>query len=118
MPEEVTFRVLLFKLFNRIGTWELLSDALGPLRADTFDVDRFDGSLSAAFQRGERLYSAAYIMPAASRSSRRKHRTHLELLGTMLERRSAAADLSDVDGRGVPAAPRLRGMGPSLASSS
>ena len=84
-PEEVAFRVLLFKLFNRIGTWELLSDALGPLRADTFDVDRFDGILSAAFQRGERLYSAAYIMPAASRSSPRKHRTHLELLRTILQ---------------------------------
>jgi hypothetical protein len=83
--EEVAFRVLLFKLFNRIGTWELLSDALGPLRADSFDVDRFDEVLSAAFERGERLYSAAYIMPAASRSSRRKHRTHLELLRTILQ---------------------------------
>ena len=84
-PEEVVFRVLLFKLFNRIGTWELLSEALGPPRADAFDVDRFDRILTAAFERGERLYSAAYIMPAASRSSRRKHRTHLELLRTMLQ---------------------------------
>jgi hypothetical protein len=83
-PEEVVFRVLLFKLFNRIGTWELLSDALGPPRADSFDVDRCDRVLSAAFEQGERLYSAAYIMPAASRSSRRKHRTHLELVLAML----------------------------------
>lgn len=83
-PDEVVFRVLLFKLFNRIGTWELLSDSLGPLRGDSFDVDRYDQVLSAAFERGERLYSGAYIMPAASRSFRRKHRTHLELLRTML----------------------------------
>ncbi|MDA8399004.1 MAG: putative DNA base hypermodification protein [Actinomycetota bacterium] len=83
-PDEVVFRVLLFKLFNRIGTWELLSDALGPLRADSFDVDRYDRVLSAAFDQGKRLYSAAYIMPAASRSFRRKHRTHLELVRTML----------------------------------
>ena len=86
-PDEVVFRALLFKLFNRIGTWELLSDALGPLRADSFDVDRYDRVLSAAFEKGERLYSAAYIMPAASRSSRRKHRTHLELLRTCSEAR-------------------------------
>jgi hypothetical protein len=84
-PEEVVFRVLLFKLFNRIGTWDLLSNALGPLRTDGFDVDRCDRVLTAAFEKGQRLYSAAYIMPAASRSSRRKHRTHLELLRTMLQ---------------------------------
>jgi hypothetical protein len=83
-PEEVVFRVLLFKLFNRIGTWELLSDAHGPPRADIFDVDRCDQVLSAAFDEGKRLYSAAYIMPAASRSSHRKHRTHLELVRMML----------------------------------
>ncbi|HVB14009.1 MAG TPA: nucleotide kinase domain-containing protein [Candidatus Dormibacteraeota bacterium] len=84
VPEEVVFRVLLFKLFNRISTWQLLSDALGPLRADSFDVDRCDRVLSAAIEQGERLYSAAYIMPAASRSSPRKHRTHLELVRSML----------------------------------
>ena len=69
-PDEVVFRSLLFKLFNRIGTWELLSDALGPLTRRHFDVDRYDRVLSAAFEKGERLYSAAYIMPAASRSSK------------------------------------------------
>jgi hypothetical protein len=83
-PTEVAFRVLLFKLFNRIGTWELICDQLGPPLVDSFDVDRYDRVLSEAFARGERLYSAAYIMPAASRSSRRKHRTHLELLRAML----------------------------------
>ena len=83
-PEEVVFRVLLFKLFNRIGTWELLSEAFGPPRAKTFNVGRYDQTLSAAFERGERLYSAAYIMPAAFSGARRKHRTHLELVRLML----------------------------------
>jgi len=83
-PSEVAFRVLLFKLFNRIGTWELITDSLGPPLVDTFEVERYDQVLSEAFARGERLYSAAYIMPAASRSSHRKHRTHLELVRAML----------------------------------
>lgn len=84
-PEEVVFRVVLFKLFNRIATWELLSEALGPLTAREFSVERHDRELSASFERGERLYSAAYIMPAASRDATRKHRTHLELVRTMLD---------------------------------
>lgn len=86
-PDEITFRVLLFKLFNRIETWELLGNVLGPLRADAFDIDRYDAVLSTAFERGEHLYSAAYIMPAASRGATRKHRTHLALLHAMLRDR-------------------------------
>lgn len=86
-PEEVAFRVILFKLFNRIETWERLLDALGTLRADMFDVDRYDAVLTAAFQQGEHLYSAAYIMPAAFRGARHKHSTHLELVRTMLRDR-------------------------------
>jgi 5-hmdU DNA kinase, helical domain len=83
--DEVVFRVILFKLFNRITTWELLTEALGPPTARDFSVERYDGELSASFARGKRLYSAAYIMPAASRGATRKHRSHLELLRTTLD---------------------------------
>jgi len=86
-PDEIMFRILLFKLFNRIGTWELLTRTVGPPAARTFGVERYDCALSAAFGRGERLYSAAYIMPAASRGAPRKHRTHLDLLRSMLDDR-------------------------------
>jgi hypothetical protein len=85
--EEVFFRVLLFKLFNRVSTWELLADAFGTPSAKAFSVDGYDDVLTRAFERGERIYSAAYIMPAASPGARRKHRTHLQLLRTMLDDR-------------------------------
>jgi hypothetical protein len=115
-PYETVFRVLLFKLFNRIGTWELLSEALGPLTAREFNVERYDSVLSAAFERGERLYSAAYIMPAASRSSARKHRTHLELLLSMLEDRLSDALISAPSMRhAFLALLRYRGIGAFLA---
>lgn len=79
------FRVLLFKLFNRIETWELLVEQLGEPRAEEFDVARFDRVMSEAFARGERLYSAAYIMPSGGRSGfLRKHTMHLHLLKQML----------------------------------
>ena len=83
-PDEVLLRVVLFKLFNRIATWELLERAAGAITCETFDVGRYDAVLSGALAAGKRIYSAAYIMPAASRSSSRKHRTHLELVSSML----------------------------------
>lgn len=83
--EEVFFRIVLFKLFNRISTWEILKGSFGNLTAWDFNVDRYDQILSVAFDQGERLYSAAYIMPAASRDAVRKHRTHLELLRFMVD---------------------------------
>jgi hypothetical protein len=86
-PDEVVFRVLLFKLFNRIETWEMLSKSLGPLTLRTYDVELYDRELAAALGRRERVYSAAYIMPPASRASVRKHRTHLDLLRHMLDDR-------------------------------
>src|SRR4051812_41002557 len=30
-PEDVFFRIVLYKLFNRIDTWRLLEDRLGPI---------------------------------------------------------------------------------------
>ena len=81
-PQDVAFRILLFKLFNKIETWELLTRRFGALSTATFDVDRFDAALSEALQASTRIYSAAYIMPNAPRLSEGsyKHRTHLDLL--------------------------------------
>jgi hypothetical protein len=90
--EEVFFRTVLFKLFNRIETWELLCRELGAVPSWTeFDVPALDVAFTSALARGERIYSAAYIMPAASRSpAGRKHKTHLELVEWMM--RSCLAD--------------------------
>jgi hypothetical protein len=82
--EEVFFRTLLFKLFNRIETWEMLQEAVGPVCWKTFDVDQYDRILDEAFRRGIRLYSAAYIMPCPPFDAGRKHRNHLVLLDRMM----------------------------------
>jgi len=84
-PDEVVFRVLLFKFFNKIATWELLTHAFGTPSAADFSVEKYDHALTQAFERGERIYSAAYIMPAAQRGVRRKHLTHLRLLRQMVD---------------------------------
>jgi hypothetical protein len=83
---DVFFRVLLFKLFNRISTWELLERSIGQLTAEAFDLRRYVNVLDAAMTAGHRLYSPAYIMPMAPGFSvARKHSSHLHLLAQMLD---------------------------------
>lgn len=86
-PEEVFFRILLFKLFNKIETWRLLMEKLGSLRHAEYSFARYDAVLSAALAASQTIYSAAYIMPSGSRAfgSTRKHRAHLRLLERMME---------------------------------
>jgi len=83
-PEEVFFRVLLFKLFNRIDTWARLTRELGVVSWRSFDFGRYASVLDRMLARGERVYSAAYIMPSPSFGDARKHRNHLRLLEHMM----------------------------------
>lgn len=85
-PEEVFFRTILFKLFNKIETWELLQEHLGtPIYAD-FNFERYAIVLDEAIRTKQRIYSAAYIMPSGSGDfeDQRKHRSHLKLLEQMM----------------------------------
>lgn len=81
-PKEIIFRTLLFKLFNKTSTWERLEAAFGDLSWETFDPLRYDRVLSTAMEKGEKLYSAAYIVPPVRLGPDEgvKHRGHLYLL--------------------------------------
>ncbi|MBI2240284.1 MAG: hypothetical protein HYU59_05710 [Magnetospirillum gryphiswaldense] len=81
--EDVFFRTLLFKMFNKVETWELLESQLGPIRWRLFDFGACDSVLTEAMSSGTRIFSAAYIMPAGTGSSR-KHRNYLDLLQHMM----------------------------------
>jgi alpha-glutamyl/putrescinyl thymine pyrophosphorylase clade 1 len=83
-PEDIFFRVLLFKVFNRVGTWEFLQGQLGELRAASFEPACYDAVLNAARAQGHRIYSAAYIMPVPRLGGTYKHTNHLLLLKRML----------------------------------
>jgi hypothetical protein len=89
-PEEIFFRALLFKVFNRISTWRLLTSALGSITWGDYDFDQYNRVLSAAFSQGCRLYSAAYVVPPPALGEERKHSNHLRLLELMM-RTSVAA---------------------------
>jgi hypothetical protein len=84
-PAELIFRILLFKLFNKIDTWRLLSAHVGTPALATFTPDQYAAILDDAFTRGQRLYSAAYVMPSPAFGATRKHLNHLRLLEHMLD---------------------------------
>ena len=83
-PEEVVFRTLLFKVFNRIPTWQRLKANFGEVSWREYDFGRYDRVLSDAFGSGERLYSAAYVIPPPALGEERKHANHLRLLELMM----------------------------------
>lgn len=83
--EEVFFRILLFKLFNKIETWEEITARLEFPSWKTFQFERYAQVLDSMFERGERVYSAAYIMPSPNYGNTRKHRNHLQLIMHMME---------------------------------
>jgi len=82
---DTILRVLLFKIFNRIETWEYLVSRVGEPNASSFDPEDYARALDELFNSGHRLYSAAYIMPSPRLHHPRKHHNHLNLLQTLLE---------------------------------
>ena len=88
-PREVFFRILLFKLFNKIETWELLERSFGAITLENYHFARYDEVLARTMRGGRRIYSAAYIMPPGGRAFGQpaKHQNHLLLLERMMEDR-------------------------------
>lgn len=81
---EVFFRTILFKIFNRISTWRLLTREIGDVTWANYDFDRLNGIMQARLDIGDRLYSAAYIMPPPRLGEIRKHANHLRLIELMM----------------------------------
>lgn len=83
---EVLFRTLLFKLFNKIETWELLEHTFGAVTFKAYKFEHYDRLLGEARRAGGRIYSAAYIMPPGGSAFGHvaKHQNHLRLLEKMM----------------------------------
>lgn len=82
---DVVLRTLLFKVFNKIETWELINVECGEITADTFDVSGVSDVLSQARLQGRKIYSNAYIMPPIRDVGGPKHLGHLRWLQTVLD---------------------------------
>lgn len=83
---EVFFRCILFKIFNRESTWELLTSSLGELRYSMELLRQIDEVLTKKKETGGQIFSGAYIMPSGAKDFREplKHRNYLALLQQMI----------------------------------
>ncbi|MGH2532370.1 MAG: nucleotide kinase domain-containing protein [Thermomicrobiales bacterium] len=84
-PEDTLLRIILFRLFSKIETWHLLESAHGRIDAASFDPAAFDVTLEAALDRGQTIYTNAFILATSQVfGHRRKHRNHLALVSSMM----------------------------------
>lgn len=81
--EDMVFRILLFKLFNKVATWQRLERDLGEITWTEYDFDRYARVLDNAARIGP-IYAAAYVMPPPRLGESRKHLNHLRLLELMM----------------------------------
>lgn len=81
------FRIILFKLFNKIETWEKLENEFGPIGFKDFKYKDFNNFLTNLIESKQRIYSAAYIMAPGKLEPglTRKHSNHLKLIELMIE---------------------------------
>lgn len=86
-PEDQCFRILFFKLFNKIETWEYVKNELGEITYSSYNFERYNQLLKERMETNERIYSAAYIMPSGKSrfGFEKKHQNHLKLLEYMME---------------------------------
>ena len=81
---DMIFRIILFKLFNKESTWELLIDNFGDVTLDSFSFDEYSKVLEEAISSGVKIYNDAYISCATKAFGYdRKHDNHLALIDKM-----------------------------------
>lgn len=86
-PEEVFFRIILFKTFNKIDTWKLLEKKLKEIKYSKFSYSKYSKILDQAIKEGVTIYSGAYIMTSGKSSFgfSKKHKNHLRLIELMMK---------------------------------
>lgn len=86
-PEDLCFRILFFKLFNKIETWEYMQKKLGIISLKNYKYDDYNKLLMQRLEEKERIYSAAYIMPSGKScfGHEKKHQNNLKLLEYMMQ---------------------------------
>ena len=92
--EDMLFRIILFKLFNKEATWELLVNEFGDITLKGFNFERYSKVLSEATLKGVKIYNDAYISCANKVFGYdRKHDNHLALLNKMFNEDKIASKI-------------------------
>lgn len=81
-PEDMLLRILIFKIFNKIETWEYLENTYGEISIENFDVDHISILLSKR-QISHPIFNNAYMMTGCHRKYdylRSKHSKWLQMV--------------------------------------
>ena len=83
------FRTLLFKIFNKIETWQYLEQNIGDITYSRSIFHKIERLLEKLKNKNVSIYSPAYIMPSGGKHFRfpQKHIMHLNLLKIMMKDR-------------------------------
>lgn len=82
--EDMIYRIILFKIFNKESTWELLEKHIGDLTLETFNFKKYSKILNKSLNQNNSIYNDAYIACATKAFGYdRKHDNHLALINKM-----------------------------------
>lgn len=84
---ETTFRTILFRMFNKIETWELFVEALGPVLSwAEFDRRKYEEVIEEALERpgGYTPYTAAHQVSAPNLGGQFYYQNHLRALEAIM----------------------------------
>ncbi len=83
---DLLFRILFFKTFNKIETWESVQSSIGDISWSSFDMGKYKSVFKNLVTRKNKVYSAAYIMPSgvSCYGSKIKYENHLKLLSDIM----------------------------------
>ena len=91
-PEEIVFRILLFKLFNTVAAWEVLLQSFGTPTWAEFNQNAYAKALGDAWDNGKSvaIWNAAYVQNQKYRTDLpTKHERYLALVKYMMDDRVA-----------------------------
>ena len=90
--QDIIFRILLFKIFNKIDTWNKLEEKLGEIYYTDGVLRDIGIILEELSERKFKIYSGAYIMPSGINSFgyKKKYQNHLALLKQMMNNKLAS----------------------------
>lgn len=82
--EDMIFRIVLFKIFNKKSTWEILLNKLGDITLDNFNFKDYCNILEQAKDEGYKIYTDAYMSCANKAFGyEKKHENHIALIEKM-----------------------------------
>ncbi|MBD2471716.1 nucleotide kinase domain-containing protein [Nostoc sp. FACHB-145] len=93
--EEVLFRIFLFKIFNKIETWEYIENKLdNHITLKCFNFNLYSQILQEAKDTGYSIYTSAYMSCASKEFGyEKKHQNHLSLIDKIIFQDRIIADI-------------------------